>query len=132
MKFNSDKCEVLRINRKRNPVIFHNKLHNKELNVTSAANYLGVTEHHNMRFACPLCPCTYASNHGLNSHVKLIHEKQSRYRCETCGKGMVARSRYLDHIATHAGVKRHVCPICQMYFTHKSSLTDHVLRVHPN
>ena len=43
VEFNSDKCEVLRITRKRNPVIFPYKLHNKELNVTNAAKYLGVT-----------------------------------------------------------------------------------------
>ena len=43
MEFNSDKCEVLRITRKRNPVIFPHKLHKKELNVTNAAKYLGVT-----------------------------------------------------------------------------------------
>ena len=38
MEFNSDKCEVLRITRKRNPVLFPYKL-----NVTNAAKYLGVT-----------------------------------------------------------------------------------------
>ena len=43
MEFNSDKCEVLRISRKRNPVIFPYKLHKKELNVTNATKYLGVT-----------------------------------------------------------------------------------------
>ena len=43
MEFISDKCEVLRITRKRNPVIFPYKLHNKELNVTNAAKYIGVT-----------------------------------------------------------------------------------------
>ena len=43
LPFNSDKCEVLRITRKRNPVIFPYKLHKKELNVTNAAKYLGVT-----------------------------------------------------------------------------------------
>ena len=43
MEFNSDKCEVLRITRKRDPVFFPYKLHNKELNVTNAAKYLGVT-----------------------------------------------------------------------------------------
>ena len=43
MEFNSDKCEVLRITRKRNPVIFPYKLHSKELNVTNVAKYLGVT-----------------------------------------------------------------------------------------
>ena len=43
MAFNSDKIEVLRITRKRNPVIFPYKLHKKELNVTNAAKYLGLT-----------------------------------------------------------------------------------------
>ena len=43
MEFNSDKCEVLRITRKRNPVFFPYKLHNKELNVTNAAKYIGDT-----------------------------------------------------------------------------------------
>ncbi len=45
MEFNSDKCEVLRITprSKRNPVIFPYKIHKKELNVTNAAKYLGVT-----------------------------------------------------------------------------------------
>ena len=43
MAFNSDKIEVLRITRKRNPVIFPYKLHKKELNVTNAAKYIGVT-----------------------------------------------------------------------------------------
>ena len=43
MEFNSDKCEALRITCKRNPVIFPYKLHKKELNVTNAAKYLGVT-----------------------------------------------------------------------------------------
>ena len=43
MEFNSDKCEVLRITRKINPVIYPYKLHNKELSVTNAAKYLGVT-----------------------------------------------------------------------------------------
>ena len=37
------RSEVLRIARKRNPVIFPYKLHNKELHVTNAAKYLGVT-----------------------------------------------------------------------------------------
>ena len=89
-------------------------------------------DHNNRRFDCPQCPNTYVSKGGLNRHVNLIHKKLSRYRCETCGKGFMVRSRYLDHIDTHAGVQRHACPICHMYFTHKGSLKRHVLRVHPN
>ena len=37
MEFNTDKCELLRITRKRNPVISPYKLPKKELNVTDAA-----------------------------------------------------------------------------------------------
>ena len=53
--------------------------------------WLHVNADHNgsiMRFDCPQCPCTYASKCGLNRHVHLIHEKLSRYQCETCGKGV--------------------------------------------
>ena len=50
MECNSDKCEVLRITRKRNPVIFPYKLHKKELNVTNAAKYPGVTISKNLNW----------------------------------------------------------------------------------
>jgi len=43
MEFNPDKCEILRITRKKNPIIFPYKLHNTELKSTEAAKYLGVT-----------------------------------------------------------------------------------------
>jgi hypothetical protein len=43
MEFNPDKCEVLRITRKRNLVIFPYTLHNNQLNSTQEAKYLGVT-----------------------------------------------------------------------------------------
>jgi len=43
MEFNPDKCEVLRVTRKRNPIIFPYTLHNIELKSTVNAKYLGVT-----------------------------------------------------------------------------------------
>jgi hypothetical protein len=43
MEFNPDKCEILRISRKKHPIIFPYKLHGIELKSTSAAKYLGVT-----------------------------------------------------------------------------------------
>ena len=42
MEFNPHKCEVLRITRKRNPLMFSCTLHNKELNTTNV-EYIGVT-----------------------------------------------------------------------------------------
>ncbi len=43
MEFNPDKCEVLRISRKRNPTIFPYSLHNITLNSADSSKYLGIT-----------------------------------------------------------------------------------------
>ena len=42
-EFNYDKCEVLRINKKKDPIIFPYKLHNHELKSAETAKYLGIT-----------------------------------------------------------------------------------------
>ena len=84
------------------------------------------------QYACPQCQRSYVTKCGLKQHVDIIHKKQFRYWCETCGKGFIVRSAYHDHIAAHTGVKRHTCSICEMKFTYKSSLKKHVLHFHPN
>ena len=43
MEFNPDKCEVLRIHRKKKPVIFPYTLYDTTLRTTENAKYLGVT-----------------------------------------------------------------------------------------
>ena len=43
MEFNPDKCEVIRLTKKKNPIIFPYKLHSIELSSTENANYWGVT-----------------------------------------------------------------------------------------
>ena len=83
-----------------------------------------------MRFVCPQCQCTLSTRGGLTEHVKHVHQKLARYQCEHCGKGYSQRNNYLDHLATHTGVKRNVCPVCQRQFTFKCSLKTHMLRVH--
>ena len=42
MEFNPDKCEVIRVTKKHNPIIYPYKLHNIELKATENAKYLGV------------------------------------------------------------------------------------------
>ena len=90
------------------------------------------TTHSCKRFACPQCSCTFASKGGLNQHVRHTHLKLSRYNCQLCGKGYSDRSNLHDHIATHTGARRNVCPICQKQFTFKPGLKAHMLHFHPN
>ena len=88
------------------------------------------TQHADMRYSCQQCPCTFVSTCGLNRHVRNIHQKLVKFRCQTCGKGYEGRRNYHDHMATHAGVKRNVCTICQAQFTFKRGLKVHVMRFH--
>ena len=89
-------------------------------------------QHGRKRFACPICEFTFVSRGGLKEHVKYIHEKITRYRCETCGKGYANRTNYFDHVASHTGAKRNVCPVCKKQFAFKHGLKTHVLHFHPN
>ena len=85
---------------------------------------------HGGRFVCSQCDCTFVTKQGMRQHVRHIHDKSPRYRCDTCGKGYSTRQNYYDHLATHTGVKRNVCPICLKQFTFKPSLKIHVLQCH--
>ena len=43
MEFNPDKCEMIRITKKKDHIIFPYKLHNFELKSAETAKYLGIT-----------------------------------------------------------------------------------------
>ena len=90
------------------------------------------TQHADRRYACQRCSCTFARTGGLNRHVRNIHQQLVKFRCGICGKGYDDRRDYHDHVATHAGVKRNVCTICQAQFTFERSLKVHVMRFHPD
>ena len=90
------------------------------------------TQHADRRHSCVQCACTFASKEGLNRHVRHVHQKLVKFRCQICGKGYEGRRNYHDHMATHAGVKRNVCTICQDQFTFERSLKVHVMRFHPD
>ena len=50
MEFKFDKCEVVRVTKTKNPIIFPYKLHNFELRTTENAKYLGVTISHDFNW----------------------------------------------------------------------------------
>ena len=82
MEFNSDKCEVLRITRKRNPVIFPYKLHKKELNVTNAAKYLGVTISKDLNWTPHINNITGKANNTLRfvkRNIKTSNKKLKKW-----------------------------------------------------
>ena len=83
------------------------------------------------RFECPICARTFTRRFGLTQHVQHIHDKNSRYKCEKCGKGFCIRSDYHDHMTAHTGVKRNMCIVCQKRFTYTRDMRAHASRCHP-
>ena len=90
------------------------------------------TRHVDRRYSCLQCPCTFGSTFALNRHVRNIHQKLVKCRCQICDKGYSERRDYHDHMAMHAGVKRNVCTICQAQFMSKRALKAHVMSFHPD
>ena len=88
-------------------------------------------KHPDKRIAWPQCLRTFVHQFSLNEHIKRMHEKLSRYLCETCGMAFSTRSCYDDHVTWHAGVDRTVCSICMKEFMWKRNLNAHMLYFHP-
>ena len=82
--------------------------------------------------ACQQCSCTFVCTGGLNRHVRNVHQKLVKFRCQICDKGYNERRDYHDHMAMHAGVMRNVCAFCQAQFMSKRALKAQVMRVHPD
>ena len=89
------------------------------------------TQHADRRYSCQQCSCTFVCTGGLNRHVRNVHQKLVKFRCQICDKGYNERRDYHDHMAMHAGVKRNVCTISQAQFMSKRALKAHVMRFHP-
>ena len=45
------------------------------------------TQHADRRYACQQCTCTFVSTYVLNRHVRNIHQKLVKFRCQICDKG---------------------------------------------
>ena len=65
MEFNADKCEVIRISKKKNTIIYPNQFHNTELKTTKNAKYLGVTLSNDFNFSTHINNVSSKANNTL-------------------------------------------------------------------
>ena len=85
MEFNADKCEVLRIHRKKKPVIFPYTLHDTTLRTTENAKYLGVTISSDLNWSSHINTITNKTKNSLRfirRNVKIQNKqlKEAAYR----------------------------------------------------
>ena len=88
MEFNPDKCEILRIHKKRNPIIYPYMLHNTQLRSTDQSKYLGVTLSNNLNWAPHINNITSKANNTLR-FIKRNVKTQNKQVKETAYKTYV-------------------------------------------
>ena len=82
MSFNPDKCEVLRITNKRNPIVTNYIIHGKELATVKSAKYLGVT------ITSKLSWNNHVSNISKKANSTLAFLQRNTTRCPRHVKAM--------------------------------------------
>ena len=80
MEFNPDKCEVLRISRKKNPVIHNYTLHNKTLKTTDTAKYLGITISKDLNWSNHINNITAKANNSLRFIKRNIQTRNTKVK----------------------------------------------------
>ena len=62
---------------------------------------------------CHLCGQALATASTLKNHLALMHQTGFLYNCYVCqpNKPFRNKTQYSDHMDSHSGIKRQVCPI---------------------
>lgn len=75
-----------------------------------------------IRFPCPFCPKSFASERNLRKHSAL-HEK--KLECPTCVRCFSSERTLKAHVRTHEGGKKYSCTACDKHFVSKSGYYFH-------
>ena len=97
MSFNPDKCEVIRITKKRKPIVAHYTIHGKELGHTKNAKYLGVLINDNLSWNEHLDTVTKKAN-NTTAFLRRNLSSCPQHIKETCYKTFVRPQ--LEYAAT--------------------------------
>ena len=91
------------------------------------------------QFLCDICNMGFSNRKGYTRHIKRVHEKQGRVKCEQCGKVVCSETNLKRHIlsvhskanqSTIEAPKPFHCEICEKGFNLKKSLAKHMKSVH--
>ncbi|XP_046408180.1 zinc finger protein 182-like isoform X13 [Ischnura elegans] len=82
------------------------------------------------RFACHLCPMTYAQSTNLSAHIRNFHLKIKPHECGICKRRFAVRHILRTHYAVHSDDRPFKCKHCEKCFKTKAGVYVHTKKVH--
>ncbi|XP_062544309.1 zinc finger protein 626-like [Armigeres subalbatus] len=88
--------------------------------------------HRNQPTICDHCGASFKSKYEADSHVRFVHTKDYRFRCEYCGKGCATSSDLTVHRRTHTNERPYKCSYegCEKNYKTNGAMIKHVRSVH--
>jgi hypothetical protein len=139
MEFHPGKCQVLRITRKRKPIVQGYTLHGQELAVVPSAKYLGVTLSHDLRWNTHIQDTTAKANKTLgfvrrNLRVSSPTLKERAYVALVRPRTEYAATVWDPHTVTNIKsiemIQRRAARWVLSRFHNTSSVTDMLTQLH--
>ncbi|CAG0883486.1 unnamed protein product [Cyprideis torosa] len=81
------------------------------------------------KFVCTQCPDRPEFNQRghLWKHIYRRHQTEKRIKCEVCGKGLLDKHSYTEHMRRHLGDKPFQCTLCKAGFVARYILQAHMV-----
>ncbi|XP_043273992.1 zinc finger protein 2-like isoform X8 [Venturia canescens] len=86
--------------------------------------------HSGVKFNCDECNFVTTNKVSVRTHVRRVHQRDFRYKCDECDKSFMSNCELKDHRTSHLGTKSFICEICGKAYLQKSYLVAHKRTVH--
>ncbi len=79
---------------------------------------------------CPECKKELSCKSNLNTHIRVVHLKETRYQCAYCDYASFLLTNVTSHELIHTGIKPYPCERCPSAFSQKTHWKKHMKCVH--
>lgn len=76
-------------------------------------------------YPCGFCDKKFTKSVNLNVHIRVVHQQQRPFVCETCGKNFQTKGSLKDHQVTHSDLRGFDCKFCPKKFKNQARLKTH-------
>lgn len=89
--------------------------------------------HEDRTFQCPTCGEEFKSEHKLDGHIAVVHDRSKLFKCKLCNSEYRSEHYLKEHVEyAHEKKMKYICPQCGKSCMHKSHLRIHIRKVHEN